>query len=156
MKKKLISAICIIILLIGLILIRKLEYLFYDPFLYYFKSEFHHKPLPNFDFLRLFASHFFRFSLNSTLSLAIIYCWFKDDSITKFSFVVYCIAFIFFSTIYFGMIYAKFPLGYMPFFYVRRFIIQPLLLLLLIPSIIFYKSEAKKRSRTIKNKKATF
>lgn len=144
MRNKIFQIAIIILLLVGLIVIRKFEILFYDPFLSYFKSNFHHNPLPEFDFLRLLFSHFLRFSINTILSLAIIYFWFRDWQIIKFSFWIFMAAFIIFSLLYFTMIYTKFPLGYMPFFYVRRFIIQPLLLLLLIPNIIFYQYKAKK------------
>lgn len=130
----------IILCLALLILIRKAEtFLFYDPLLSFFKqSDFNHQNVPDFNTAKLFLSLFFRFGLNSLLTLVIIQLWFNDKKITQFSAWILLIAFIVFSLLYLLSIFTNFGLGYMPTFYIRRILIQPLLLLLLIPAIYYY------------------
>lgn len=129
------------ICLLLLIAIRKFEnILFYDPLLYFFKqSEFNHLHIPSFDVIKLFLSLFFRFFLNSIISMIIIQLWFKNKKITIFSGYVFSIGFIIFAIPYLLSITTNFGLGYMPTFYIRRILIQPILLLLLIPAIYYYK-----------------
>lgn len=131
----------IIILLVGLISIRKFEdVLFYDPFLVFFKkNEFNHLAVPEFNAIYLFLSTLFRYSLNCILSLAIIYLWFGDKKIVLFSFYTLIVGFVLFYLLYFSSLATNFGLGYMPTFYIRRILIQPIFLLLLIPAIYYYK-----------------
>ncbi len=130
----------ILLCLILLILIRKVEtVLFYDPLLPFFKqSDFNHQNVPDFNTVKLILSLFFRFGLNSVLTLIIIQLWFNNKQITKVSAYILLIAFVFFTLLYLLSILTNFGLGYMPTFYIRRILIQPLLLLLLIPAIYYY------------------
>lgn len=77
-------------------LIRTFEsQLFYDPFLDYFESNFKNWPFPPFDVFKLFCGLFFRYFLNTILSLILIYTLFRDREILKFSTFLYV---FFFST----------------------------------------------------------
>ena len=131
----------ILIGLILLILIRKAEtHLFYDPLLSFFKqSDFNHQNVPDFNTFRLFLSLKFRFGLNAILTLVIIQLWFSDKKITQVSCYILIIAFAFFSLLYLASLSTNFGLGYMPTFYIRRILIQPIILLLLIPAIYYYR-----------------
>ena len=83
------------IMLVLLISVRIFEHqLFYDPFLDYFKSNFQNTSLPQFDSLQLFFGLLFRYSLNSVISLSIIYAIFNDASILRFSSILYLVFFI--------------------------------------------------------------
>ena len=117
--------------------------LFYDPFLVYFESDFKSLPLPEVDLLRLFGGLLFRYFLNTVLSLVLIYSLFEDVEIIKFSSVLY----VFFLLLLFGMFFTilKFyPEGSWILFYIRRFIIQPIFVLLFIPAFYYQQQNLKK------------
>lgn len=133
-----------LVLLLLLVLIRVFEdSLFYDPFLAYFKSEYVHVAMPKFNVFKLFFSLGMRFYLNSVISLFLLYVLFKDTKIVKFSALLYMvlgsilmISFIFVLT-FFG------EENKMTLFYIRRFIIQPIFILLFIPAF-YYQKQIKK------------
>ena len=113
--------------------------LFYDPFLNYYKSDYYNLTLPETDTLQLFFGLFFRYFLNSSLSLAIIYALFKDIEAIKFASILY---FMFFVILIIGFFFVLFYIGEtnkMALFYVRRFIIQPIFLLLFLPAFYYQK-----------------
>jgi len=131
--------------LIGLLVgIRLFEdQLFYDPFLSYFKSEFTHTKLPQFNVFKLFFSLGMRFYLNTVISLFLLYVIFKDTKIVKFSILLYMIlgsilliSFLFVLN-FFG------EENKMALFYLRRFLIQPIFILLFIPAF-YYQKQVKK------------
>ncbi len=133
-----------ILVVIGFALIRTFERkLFYDPFLVYFEADFHSIPYPEVETLKLFWSLFLRYFLNSALSLLLIYALFQDRDIFKFSLFVYaCFLGVLLSSFY--IILHFFPDGAWLLFYVRRFIIQPILVLLFIPGFYYQLQKAKK------------
>ncbi|SHF90651.1 exosortase F system-associated membrane protein [Flavobacterium defluvii] len=117
--------------------------LFYDPFLEYFESDFNNIKLPEVDSLKLFLNLLFRFVLNTALSLILIYILFKDKGILIFSSVL----FAFFSVILFVMFFIiieYFPEKSWLLFYVRRFIIQPIFVILFIPAFYYQLQNLKK------------
>lgn len=117
--------------------------IFYDPFLVYFESDFKNAPFPPVDFFSLFWSLLFRYALNTALSLLLIYTLFQDLEIIRFSAFLYG----FFLIVLLGMfimIIAYFPEGNWLLFYVRRFIIQPIFVLLFIPAFYYQQQNLKK------------
>jgi exosortase F-associated protein len=133
------------LVLIGLLICIRLfeDHLFYDPFLAYFKSEYAHAKLPQFNVFKLFFSLGMRFYVNSVISLFLLYVIFKDTKIVKFSMLLYMIlgsilmiSFIFVLT-FFG------EENKMTLFYLRRFLIQPIFIMLFIPAF-YYQKLAKK------------
>ncbi|MDQ6528163.1 exosortase F system-associated protein [Flavobacterium sp. LHD-85] len=133
-----------VIVVIGLALIRAFERkLFYDPFLRYFEADFHSSPYPEVETLKLFWSLFLRYFLNSALSLGLIFALFKDRDIFKFSLFVYGLFLVLF-LIAFYIILEYFPDGGWLLFYVRRFLIQPVLVLLFIPGFYYQLQKTKK------------
>ena len=135
------SILLIIFLVFALACIRAFEnQLFYDPFLEYFKSNYQNVSLPKITIFSLYTNFFFRYLLNSIVSLAIIYLCFKDLSMIKFLSVLYIILFILLiSSFHYILIYWT-NNNKMAIFYVRRFLIQPLFLLLFIVGIYFQKT----------------
>ena len=130
----------IITLIIALACVRAFENeLFYDPFLEYFKSNYQNSNLPQADSFYLFVSYFFRYFINSIISVAIIYIVFKDFEMIKFISILYItffimLIFLFFATLkYFG------DSNKMFLFYIRRFIIQPIFLMLFLAGFYFQK-----------------
>ncbi|NER14805.1 exosortase F system-associated protein [Leptobacterium flavescens] len=127
------------ILCILLILIRAFENeLFYDPFIRFFKSEFTRIASPDYNWPVLLLNHFFRYALNAIISLLIIYLFFRDRQIVKVSALIYGIAFILLIPVYFYLL-RHLEENYLATFYVRRFLIQPLLVFILIPAFYYQK-----------------
>ncbi len=136
----------VIVMIVLLVLIRAYEdTLFYDPFLKYFKIDYNSLPLPNFDQQLLLLNLLFRFTLNTVLSLAIIYLFFQNRELTKFAAILYLV-FFFILIVTFFIVINYFPGCKSMVFYVRRFLIQPLFLILFIPAFYFQEIVAKKNN----------
>lgn len=119
----------------GLVLIRAFEeVLFYDPFLAFFKSDFKNSTLPIFEAIPLFLGLVFRFSLNTIFSLAILYCFFKQKPMLWFAGKLYVLALFVLLLAFFAIIFLFESPNYVVLFYVRRFLIQPMLLMLFVPA----------------------
>lgn len=113
--------------------------LFYDPFLVYFKGNYRAFPLPEFNAWLLFLGMLFRFALNTVLSLGIIYFIFKDKKIVKFASILYFLLFwILIGTLFFVLYFHEGQNNFL-LFYVRRFLIQPLFVILFIPAFYYQK-----------------
>lgn len=127
-------------LLLCFVLVRFYEnILFYDPFLDYFKSDFNNLPLPEFDTFKLILNLLFRYSLNMGISLGLIYVIFKDSMMIRFSVLLYSIAFVLLLITMFLVIHIYGSENNLLLFYVRRFLIQPIFVLLFIPGFYFQK-----------------
>ena len=129
-----------LIFLIGLlVLVRIFENdLFYDPFLNYFKDE-NSLVYPEIISVKLYLSLLFRYFINTIISLVILYVVFKDLNLIKFASVLYI---LFFTLLIIGfyVVLNFFDESHkMILFYIRRFIIQPIFILLFIPGFYFQK-----------------
>ena len=123
---------------LGLILVRIFEkQLFYDPFLSFFKLDYQNKPLPDFDGIQLFFGISFRYILNTLLSLSIIYLLFKQIQLLKFATFLFVVLFIILIVLFFSLIQFTERPDYLVLFYLRRFLIQPLFLVLFIPAFYY-------------------
>lgn len=129
--------------LVGLLaLIRAFEdQLFYDPFLDYFKSDFANLPLPIFNPFQLFFGLLFRYTLNTFVSLGIIYVLFKDVQMVKFALVLYYFFFMLLIISFFFIIYYVNGHNNLALFYVRRFLIQPIFVILFVPAFYYQKQK---------------
>jgi len=135
-----IKYILILVLLGFLVLIRVFEnQLFYDPYLLFFKNDYLYMDFPRREILKLTFFTSLRYILNSIISIGIIYLFFKDKSIVKFSALVYAIAYIILVLIFLYFVINPRQEDYYLFFNFRRFLIQPVLLLLLLPAFYYYK-----------------
>lgn len=127
-------------LILLLIAIRAFEKnLFYDPFIEYFKTDYTNMPFPKINLIKLYISLAFRFYLNSMLSLALLFIIFKDTKIVKFAIFLYI---IFGSILLISFVFTLHFFGEqhkMTLFYIRRFIMQPLFLMLFIPAFFYQK-----------------
>ena len=134
-----------LIFLLGLfVLIRAFEnQLFYDPFLEYFKRE-KTSIYPNYESVKLYFNLFLRYFLNTLISISILYVIFKDLNLFKFLIILYI---LFFIILIIGFYIC---LNYLEndqktiLFYIRRFIIQPIFILLFIPGFYFQNQSEKK------------
>ncbi|MES2485343.1 MAG: exosortase F system-associated protein [Bacteroidota bacterium] len=127
----------IITLLVLLICVRVFETkLFYDPLLAFFKHE--SKILPQYNSLKLFLGLFFRYVLNSTISVGILWLAFKDVQVIKLSAVLFAGLFVLLTAMLFIVLSFEHP-NLLSVFYIRRFLIQPFLLILFLPAFYYQK-----------------
>ena len=142
---KALSWLLVILGVLGLIGVRVMEdRLFYDPFLNYFHEADKNVSFPSFEWGRLIAGHLFRFILNLFFSCLVIHFWFNNRQWTIQGAILISIIFIITFPIYLYCIYDRFETGYLFSFYMRRFVIQPLILLLIIP-MFYYRKHLEKR-----------
>lgn len=129
----------------GLVGVRFVENnIFYDPFLLFFKSADINATFPNFKWLPLILNYIFRFVLNLIFSLIIIQALFQNKKWTIQAFLLIIIVFAITFLLYLFCIYSKFEIGYLFSFYMRRFVIQPLILLLIVPLFYYRKAQLER------------
>lgn len=126
----------ILVFLLILVRVFALE-LFYDPFIEFFGNEYLKATFPEIDSTRLFLNLFFRYTLNTIISLVIIYIVFQKKQLIFFAVKFYVIAFVVLSIIYWFQLNGEFSNGYLLAFYVRRMLIHPIFLLLLLPAFYY-------------------
>lgn len=130
----------------GLMGVRMLEdQIFYDPFLNYFHEGNKNISFPEFEWGKLIVSHLFRFILNLFFSCIIIHFLFKNKDWTVQGAILISIIFAITLPIYLYCIYDRFDIGYLFSFYMRRFVIQPLILLLIVP-LFYYRKQMMLRN----------
>jgi len=139
---KAVKIIVLVLLAILLMLIRMFENeLFYDPLLFFFKTDYANNPLPELNLIKLLGNLSFRFILNSILSFAILWVVFRDRGIIKLSVFLYSLFFVILMIVFSYLLFYSESKNLLPLFYVRRFLIQPLLLLVLLPAFYFQKKK---------------
>lgn len=137
---KLVTYILVGILLLFLVLIRAYEnVLFYDPYLTFFKNDYLYIDSPRREIAKLVVFTTLRYLLNSIISLGILYLFFKDKSIIKFSVLVYAVAYALLLIPFLYFVINPRQEDYYFFFNIRRFLIQPILLILLLPAFYYHK-----------------
>jgi len=124
-------------LIVLLICVRVFETkLFYDPLLAFFKYE--SKVMPQYDSLKLFLGLFFRYMLNSAISVGILWLAFKDVQVVKLSVALFAGLFVLLAAALFIVLGFDKP-NLLSVFYIRRFLIQPFLLILFLPAFYYQK-----------------
>ncbi|KJD31954.1 membrane protein [Tamlana nanhaiensis] len=113
--------------------------LFYDPYLTFFQNDYLYIDSPRREVAKLVLNTTFRFLLNTIISLGIIFLFFKDKGIVKFSAIVYSLAFVVLMLLYLYFVVNPKQEDYYLFFNIRRFLIQPIILLLLLPAFYYQK-----------------
>jgi exosortase F-associated protein len=123
-----------------LILIRFFEdTLFYDPYLTFFENDYLYVDSPRREVLKLVSFTTLRYVLNTIISLSILFLVFRDKSIIKFSGVIYLVAYVLLMLVYLYFVINPRQEDYYLFFNVRRFLIQPIILILLLPAFYYHK-----------------
>ena len=137
---KLARFILLIILFGLLVLIRFFEdVLFYDPYLLFFENDYLYIDSPRRETLKLVLFTTLRFVLNSGISLGILYLIFRDKSVIKFAGLIYIVAYIFLLAAFLYFVINPKKEDYYLFFNIRRFLIQPLILVILLPAFYYSK-----------------
>ena len=130
----------VVVAVFGLIGVRMVEdKIFYDPFLNYFHEANKRADFPGFEWGKLILNYLFRFLLNLILSTIVVHFIFKNKQWTFQAVILMVIVFAITFPIYLYCIHTKFEIGYLFSFYMRRFVIQPLILLLIIPMFYYRK-----------------
>lgn len=137
---KLTRYILAVLLLLVLVAIRGFEdYLFYDPYLTFFESDYLYIDNPRREVAKLVFFTSLRFLLNTLASLGILYFIFNDKVMIKFSVLLYVIAYIILLIPFLYFVINPRQEDYYLFFNIRRFLIQPIGLILLLPAFYYYK-----------------
>jgi len=119
------------------------DVLFHDPLVSFYKSNFTTMDPPDLEKWKLIGLTSLRYFMNTILSLLILFLAFPKKSILKFSGLFYGLAFVVLIGVFYALLSPLETENYMFLFYVRRFLIQPLFLLLLLPAF-YYQQSIKK------------
>ncbi|WP_299363978.1 exosortase F system-associated protein [Winogradskyella sp.] len=137
---KLTRYIFVFLLILVLAAIRGFEdYLFYDPYLTFFENDYLYIDNPRREVVKLIFFTSLRFLLNTLASLGILYLIFNDKIMIKFSVLLYGIAYVLLLIPFLYFVINPRQEDYYLFFNVRRFLIQPIGLILLLPAFYYYK-----------------
>lgn len=113
--------------------------LFYDPLISFFKSNYQSMPLPGMEMGKLYVHLFLRYLLNTVLSLIVLWFIFKEKGMITFAVLFYGVVCVILLLVL-GVLFKTQEVGeYLPIFYVRRFLIQPILLFMLLPAFYYYR-----------------
>lgn len=136
----------LVLFFVGLVLIRYFESeLFSDPFLEFYRSAYRSSEVPEIDTLHSIASTSWRFLLNTILSLGIIWIAFPARKTFLFSLVFYGFAYVILISAFWFFISDMKAENYFLIFYIRRFLIQPIFLLILLPAFYYQKRSVKEK-----------
>lgn len=118
--------------------------LFYDPLILYFQNDYLYKTIPEIDSWHLVVDMLFRYTLNSVVTIGIIYMIFKKKRYVKFAGFLLMFSFMIMIVIFSLLLRADFESGYLFPFYIRRFIVHPVFLLILLPAFYYHKRSISK------------
>ncbi|WP_179343908.1 exosortase F system-associated membrane protein [Winogradskyella ursingii] len=113
--------------------------LFYDPYLSFFENDYLYIDNPRREVAKLTIFTSLRFLMNTLASLGILYLFFRDRSIIKFSLIIYMISFVVLIIPFMYFVINPKQEDYYLFFNLRRFLIQPILLIILLPAFYYHK-----------------
>ncbi len=136
------STVAVIFLIVGLVLVRVFEHsLFYDPLNAFFNGAFHGMPLPEINSWKIGFAVSTRYVLNVLLSLGIIYFLYKDRNYIKASLWVYLFTLIILLPILIILIQMEGEFVKRAIFYIRRFLIHPIILFVLVAGFYFLRKQ---------------
>jgi exosortase F-associated protein len=128
------------VLFLVLVAVRAFEdVLFYDPYLSFFRKDYLYMDSPRREVAKLVAFTSLRYLINTIASLGIIYLLLKDKGILKLAVLLYSGAFILLIIPFLYFVINPKQEDYYLFFNVRRFLIQPLFLILFLPAFYYFK-----------------
>lgn len=134
----------VFILLLLLIAVRFFEYIFFNDYLLdFFNYSYLTDALPDISFWQVYPVIALRYWVNSLLSVLILWLLFPQQNIMRFLFILYAFAFIILSLLFMYEWFHYQPGEYLLLFYVRRLLIHPVLLFILIPALLFHHLEKK-------------
>ena len=120
------------------------EAVLYDPLEIYFKNDYLKLPLPEMNLLLLGFSVSFKYLLNSLVSIQIIRYALMNEEYTEFAMKIYIWIYALLITFFLVLIIWEPSNSTLLLFYVRRFLMHPLLILILIPAFYYQELKLKK------------
>ena len=105
----------------------------------HFQNDYLYLDSPRREVAKLVASTTLRYVINTVISLGVLYLFFKDKSVVKFSVIVYAISYVILIALFLYFMLNPKQEDYYVFFNIRRFLIQPLILLLLLPAYYYQR-----------------
>ncbi|WP_144896255.1 exosortase F system-associated protein [Lutibacter sp. Hel_I_33_5] len=136
--------ILIILLFLMLIFVRSISSdVFYDPLIRYFHNDYLYKMMPEMNEWKLVVNILYRYTINTLISLGIIWLIFQKKDHLKFAGFFHMTAFMILIVVFVFLLRDKFQEGYLLPFYIRRFLIHPLFLLILLPAFYYQKLRSK-------------
>jgi exosortase F-associated protein len=111
--------------------------LFYDPLIPFYKNTFLQNSFPDLNELLYSLNLALRYLLNSLISLGLIWIAYMDRNYIRFSILLFLILFLLGLISFWLIAHNIKPQDFMTLFYIRRFLIQPLLVIILIPAFYF-------------------
>ncbi|TQI69733.1 exosortase F-associated protein [Gramella sp. Hel_I_59] len=117
--------------------------LFYDPLIEFFRSDYLLGIIPPMNMAELMIHLSIRYALNSAISIGIIYVAFQNRSMLKFSVILYALLYLGAVSAFIFLVLNIEREHYLALFYVRRFLIHPLFLLILLPAFYYYRISKK-------------
>lgn len=139
---KILDLFLVALCVLALIFVRAFEdVLFYDPYLEFFKRDYLYKEIPeNINILKTILNVSLRYFINAVFSIVIIYILYKKRSIIKFTIVFYVFVFVILMSLFASLLNTGIDgVDNHVLFNIRRFLMQPIFLLVLLPA--FYFSE---------------
>jgi len=130
---------CLIVLLIlALAMVRFFEqHLFSDPLLAFFKTEFNQVDAPEFNIIQVLRTTSWRYFLNSAISILIIWLAFPAKKNLIFSLAFFAFAYVILMLLFWYFISDMSAEHHLIIFYIRRFLIQPIFVLILLPAFYY-------------------
>lgn len=132
-----------ILILLSIVALAAIRYfendLFYDPYLQFFKNDYLYIDSPRRETFKLSLFTTLRYVLNTLISLGVLYLVFRDKGIVKFSALLYFFAYVVLLALFLYFVINPRQEDYYLFFNIRRFLIQPLILIILLPAFYYYK-----------------
>ena len=130
----------IFLLFVLLVLLRGIfDGFVYDPLIHYFKQDYLNTQFPDIETFKYVVYLVLRYVVNSIVSLAIIYLFYKNVSYVKFALKFYALMFVILCFILILDLNYNFFNTYMVVFYTRRFLIHPVFLIVLLPAFYYQK-----------------
>ena len=128
-----------------LVVLRPLgTFLLYDPLELYFQNDYLNLPLPEMNLLLLGLSVSLKYLMNSAVSLGIIYAAFYNVEYSRFALKIYFWVYLILIFLFFLLMLLEPQNSTRLLFYIRRFLMHPLLVLVLIPAFYYQQLNSKK------------
>jgi exosortase F-associated protein len=132
------------VLLLILVAVRLFEkHLFNDGLIHFFEYEYLQSSLPNISISHILLIDSVRFWFNSLLSIVILYLFFKQTKLLRFLWIFYGVFFIILAGILYYILNNYEAGNYLGLFYIRRILIQPIILFVLFPALLYQKNYPK-------------
>jgi exosortase F-associated protein len=148
MNKSLLFRITALVLAVFfLVSVRLMEkHWFPEPFIEFFGSDNYLTANPPGLTFKDYFNILFRYAVNSVVSVLILYLLFQDKSLVRFAVKIYVYSGGILFVLFLVSVWIYEPGSYRFLFYVRRLLIHPVLLFILIPAIYFIEATGKTKN----------